>query len=124
MLQASRARKKHGPVAASSAVYNRLDEMSRTKILAKARTESRRKLNTKTPLRTGSVLTGKKLITVLCVLVAAATTALYSPVIGHSFLVFDDRDYVVANSHIHDGLSWNTIKWAFASTEEIGRAHV
>ena len=29
----------------------------------------------------------------------------------------DDRDYVTANAHIHDGLSWSTIKWAFTSTE-------
>ncbi len=50
-------------------------------------------------------------------MLAAATIALYSPVFGHSFLVLDDRDYVVANSHIHGGLSWNTIKWAFTSTE-------
>lgn len=50
-------------------------------------------------------------------LLAPATIALYSPVIGHPFLVLDDRDYVTANSHIHQGLSWNTIKWAFTSTE-------
>jgi hypothetical protein len=39
-----------------------------------------------------------------------------SPVSGHAFLVFDDHDYVTANSHVHDGLSWNTVKWAFSST--------
>jgi protein O-mannosyl-transferase len=53
----------------------------------------------------------------LCVLLALATVALYSPVIGHSFVVLDDREYVTANPHIHDGLSWNTLKWAFTSTE-------
>jgi len=63
------------------------------------------------------LLAGKKLNIVLCVLIAGVTIALYSPVIGHSFVVLDDHDYVVANSHIHGGLSWNTIKWAFASTE-------
>ena len=63
------------------------------------------------------MLSGKKLNTTLCVLLAAVTIALYSPVMGHSFVVLDDREYVVANSHIHGGLSWNTIKWAFASTE-------
>ena len=45
-----------------------------------------------------------------------ATIALYSPVIGHSFVVFDDRDYVTANPYIHGGLGWHTIKWAFRST--------
>ena len=98
-------------------MYNRLDEMSRTRTFAKARPKNRRTPSTKTPLTTGSVLAGKKLISVLSVLLAAATIALYSPVLGHSFLVLDDRDYVVANSHVHDGLSWHTIKWAFAATE-------
>lgn len=49
-------------------------------------------------------------------LLAIATCALYIPAIGHSFLVLDDQEYVVANSHIHQGLSWNTIKWALTST--------
>ncbi len=44
------------------------------------------------------------------------TIALYIPVLGHSFVVLDDRDYVTANPHIHESLSWTTIKWAFTST--------
>ncbi|MFZ3264590.1 MAG: tetratricopeptide repeat protein [Terriglobales bacterium] len=63
------------------------------------------------------LLDGESLRIVLCALLAGATIALYSPVLWHSFVVLDDRDYVVANSHIHDGLSWNTVKWAFTSTE-------
>ena len=62
-------------------------------------------------------LAGRKLYGVLCVLLAAATTALYSPVAGHSFVALDDHDYVTSNPHIHGGLSWSTIKWAFTSTE-------
>jgi tetratricopeptide (TPR) repeat protein len=38
-------------------------------------------------------------------------------VIGHAFIVLDDFDYVTANTHIHGGLRWSTIKWAFTSTE-------
>src|ERR1022692_4302327 len=91
--------------------------MSRGKTLSKARTQARRGPNPKAPQKTGPLLSGKKLNTTLCVLLAAVTTALYSPVIGHSFVVLDDREYVVANSHIHGGLSWNTIKWAFTSME-------
>ncbi len=53
----------------------------------------------------------------LCVLLAGVTIALYSPVSGYSFVVWDDQDYVTNNSHIHEGLSWNTIKWAFTFTE-------
>ena len=91
--------------------------MSRAKTLAKTSSQIRKRPTPKKHSRTEPFLTGKKLITALCVLLAAATIALYSPVIGHSFVVLDDHDYVVANSHIHGGLSWNTIKWAFASTE-------
>jgi protein O-mannosyl-transferase len=49
-------------------------------------------------------------------LLAVATIALYLPVIGHAFLTFDDHDYVTANSHVHAGLRWSTVKWAFTST--------
>ncbi|MGA2965527.1 MAG: tetratricopeptide repeat protein [Terriglobales bacterium] len=81
------------------------------------RAQRRVRPNSKAPSRTGPFLTGGKLNTVLCALLAGVTIALYSPVLGHSFVVLDDRDYVTANSHIHDGLSWNTIEWAFTSTE-------
>ncbi len=60
---------------------------------------------------------GKNPKTALFVLLAGVTIALYSPVLWHSFVVLDDRDYVTANAHIHDGLSWSTVKWAFTSTE-------
>jgi protein O-mannosyl-transferase len=91
--------------------------MSRAKTPSRTRVQTRKRPNPKERPRTGPFLSGAKLITTLCVLLAAATIALYSPVIGHSFVVLDDREYVVANSHIHHGLSWNTIKWAFTSME-------
>ncbi len=62
------------------------------------------------------MLAGKNLNAVLCVLLAAVTTALYIPVMDHPFVVLDDREYVTANPHIHGGLGWSTIKWAFTST--------
>ncbi len=92
--------------------------MSRAQTLAKARAQSRRRPNPKAPQRSGPFLTGKKVNTTLCVLLAAVTIALYSPVIGYSFLRWDDNVYVTANAHIHGGLAWDTIKWAFMSTEE------
>ncbi len=101
----------------SSAVYNRGDEMSRARTLAKARAQARKRPNPKTLLRTGSSLTAKNLNTALCVLLAAVTIALYGPVLGYSFVVLDDQDYVTANSHIQRGLAWSTIRWAFTSTD-------
>ena len=91
--------------------------MSRAKTPSKTSSQIRKRPTPKKHSKTEPILSGNSLITVLCVLVAAATIALYSPVSGHSFVVWDDHDYVVANSHVHDGLSWNTVKWAFASTE-------
>ncbi|MFZ3264589.1 MAG: tetratricopeptide repeat protein [Terriglobales bacterium] len=69
------------------------------------------------PPGTGSVLTGKKLNAVLAGLLGVATLILYSPVVGYSFVVLDDHDYVVANPHIRGGFSWKTIRWAFMSTD-------
>src|SRR5580704_561843 len=90
--------------------------MSRTKTFSQARAQARKSPKSKAPSRTGPFLTGKKLYAALCVLLAMATIGLYSPAIGHSFVVLDDREYVTANSHIHGGLGWSTIHWAFTST--------
>jgi protein O-mannosyl-transferase len=93
--------------------------MSRGQTLQKTRVAGRGKRNTKASPRSADVAgvfsTGKKLYAVLCLLLAAVTIALYSPVIGHSFVVLDDREYVTANSHIHSGFGWETIRWAFTS---------
>src|SRR5208283_981740 len=90
--------------------------MSRAQTLAKARAQSRKRPQAKAPRQTGAFLTGKNLNTVLCILLAAVTVALYSPVIGYSFLHWDDDVYVTENLHIRGGLAWNTVKWAFTST--------
>jgi tetratricopeptide (TPR) repeat protein len=91
--------------------------MSRAKTLSKRRTQDGKAPQAKTPPETGSLLTGNRLNTVLCVLLAAVTIVLYSPVTGFSFIAWDDRDYVTANPHIQGGLAWSTIKWAFRSTD-------
>jgi hypothetical protein len=90
--------------------------MTRANTLSKTRAQVRKRPSPKAPPTTGTFATGKKLNTILCALLAVATIALYSPVIGYSFVVLDDRDYVTANFHVHGGLAWNTIKWAFTST--------
>ncbi len=89
--------------------------MSRAKTLAKTCAQTRKSPQPATP--PGTFLTGNKLNAILCVLLAAVTIALYSPVIESSFISMDDSDYVTANPHIHGGLAWSTIKWAFTSTD-------
>ncbi|MGA2966554.1 MAG: tetratricopeptide repeat protein [Terriglobales bacterium] len=69
------------------------------------------------PSREAGSFTGKKLNVVLCVLLAATSVGLYSPVIGYPFLAWDDGGYVRGNLHVQHGLAWSTIKWAFTSTE-------
>ncbi len=90
--------------------------MSRAKNLSKTRAQRGERPSQKTPAATGPFLAGKKLNAILCVLLASVTIALYSPARSHAFLLLDDGGYVTANSRIHDGLTWSTVKWAFTST--------
>ncbi len=54
----------------------------------------------------------------ICVLLAVATFALYSPAIWHPFIFnYDDDNYVTNNSHVQAGLVWDTASWALRSTE-------
>jgi Tfp pilus assembly protein PilF len=54
----------------------------------------------------------------LAVLLALATIALYWPAMRSDFINYDDPDYVTANSHVQDGLTWAAVKWAFTNTEQ------
>jgi hypothetical protein len=51
---------------------------------------------------------------VLIAVLVVATLAVYSPVKRHSFIVLDDRGYVVDNFHIQH-LNWDTVKWSFTT---------
>ncbi|MGB9234153.1 MAG: tetratricopeptide repeat protein [Terriglobales bacterium] len=97
--------------------------MSRAQTLAKARAQTRNKPQPRTPPETAGLLTVTKLKTILCVLLASVTIALYSPVSGYLFVHWDDDTYVTANPHIQNGLAWSTIKWAFTSTETAAYWH-
>ncbi len=55
---------------------------------------------------------------VLCLLLVVTTLALYNPVNRHPFVNYDDDRYVTENPHIHQGLTWETITWAFTATEQ------
>jgi tetratricopeptide (TPR) repeat protein len=49
----------------------------------------------------------------LCLFLAAATLAVYYPVHTHPFSALDDPIYIVENTHLHQGLNWQTIYWSF-----------
>src|ERR1700722_19182055 len=53
-----------------------------------------------------------------CLALAVVTLALYSPVVKHSFINFDDQSYVVNNLHVRAGLTWSTFTWSLTSIEE------
>jgi tetratricopeptide (TPR) repeat protein len=54
----------------------------------------------------------------LCLLLAVATLALYSPAFGYPFIFnYDDDIYVTNNSHVKAGLVGVTVRWSLTSTE-------
>jgi len=52
-----------------------------------------------------------------CLLLVLATLALYSPVTRAPFLNYDDAAHVTDNLHVRSGLTWNTVVWAFQTSE-------
>ena len=52
---------------------------------------------------------------ILCLLLVAGTLAFYNPIRHNQFIEFDDSAYIVANSHVQQGLTWDTVKWAFTT---------
>ena len=55
---------------------------------------------------------------VLSLILFAGTLVLYFPTLNSAFVNYDDPAYVIANSHVLQGLSWNNIKWALTATVE------
>ena len=60
---------------------------------------------------------GKRSV-VLCLLLVAATLALYNPVNRHPFVNYDDDRYVTENLHVRSGLQKETLRWACTTTEQ------
>jgi len=55
---------------------------------------------------------------VVCLLLAVATLALYNPANRHPFVNYDDDRYVTENAHIRQGLTADTFAWSLTSTEQ------
>jgi protein O-mannosyl-transferase len=58
---------------------------------------------------------GRRQTWLVCLLLAVAVAAVYWPALDCDFVQFDDPDYVTANPHIQNGLSWPMAAWAFRS---------
>lgn len=57
----------------------------------------------------------RRLALIICIALAAATLAVYAQVRHHTFVDFDDLEYIVANRHVNTGLTLQNITWAFTS---------
>src|SRR6266567_1363800 len=57
----------------------------------------------------------EKRVTIVCLLLIVATLAVYNPITQNQFINFDDSVYISDNAHVHRGLSWETVKWAFTT---------
>ena len=51
----------------------------------------------------------------MAALLALVTMALYWPATGHDFVNYDDDEYVLDNTHVTSGLTWEDARWAFRS---------
>jgi len=51
----------------------------------------------------------------LAALLAAATVAVYAPIAGHEFVNYDDNLYVTENPHVQQGLTAESVRWAFST---------
>ena len=49
-----------------------------------------------------------------CLALALATAFLFAPITQHPFVNYDDAAYILDNPHIQQGLTWNTVSWAFS----------
>src|SRR5215472_1478574 len=60
---------------------------------------------------------GKRRV-VLCLLLVLLTIAAYRSVASNGFVGLDDPGYITENAHVRAGLTWETFKWAFRSSEQ------
>ena len=59
---------------------------------------------------------------VYALLLIVLTVGLYYPVKTHPFVNYDDNVYVTENAHVQNGLTWDTVTWAFV-TYDAGNWH-
>jgi tetratricopeptide (TPR) repeat protein len=59
--------------------------------------------------------TRRQLKAAFCFTLAAVTLLVYSPMLGHGFVNYDDPDYITGNAHVISGLTWANVAWAFTT---------
>ncbi len=67
--------------------------------------------------RQNGPFSGERRTPVLCLVLLLATLAFYNPVVRNGFVNFDDTVYITTNTHVRDGLTWQTVQWAFTTLD-------
>ena len=57
-------------------------------------------------------------VVIYCLVLVAATLAFYNPVTHNQFIAFDDSSYILKNSRVQSGLTWDTVKWSFTTFQD------
>jgi tetratricopeptide (TPR) repeat protein len=60
-------------------------------------------------------VSGEKRVVIFCLLLVAATLVFYNPIVANRFTDFDDSVYILQNSQVQTGLTWDTFKWSFTT---------
>src|SRR6202453_2310841 len=60
-------------------------------------------------------IAGRRRSTLLRLLLVLLTLAFYNPILRNGFTNLDDEVYVLHNTHVRAGLTWDTLKYAFTS---------
>jgi protein O-mannosyl-transferase len=53
----------------------------------------------------------------ICLLLLLSVLFTFLPVVNNDFINYDDDIYVTTNPHVQNGLTWDSVKWAFQSSE-------
>jgi tetratricopeptide (TPR) repeat protein len=53
----------------------------------------------------------------LCSVLAVVVAAVFLPALRNDFVNYDDQVYVTRNRHVQGGLTWEGVRWAFATGE-------
>jgi tetratricopeptide (TPR) repeat protein len=58
----------------------------------------------------------KKHFYIICLFLVVATLAVYWQVLDNDFVIYDDDVYVTENTHVHKGVTFDSLTWAFTSS--------
>jgi protein O-mannosyl-transferase len=72
----------------------------------------------KTPASSQLFVSPGRRTLVFCLLLITVVLVSYNAVTHNGFVRYDDDEYITDNPHIRAGLTWATVKWAFATYDQ------